>query len=45
MPLPGTPIPGTGKDLLDGGAIIPDIRVRDMGPDTMYAKGAGQIPP
>ena len=34
-----------GIDLFSGGASIPDIRVRDMVPDTVYAEGIGQILP
>ena len=34
-----------GADILGGGTIGPAIRVRDMGPDTVYTYGAGRIPP
>ena len=34
-----------GADILGGGAIGPDIKVRDMGPDTVYAESVGRIPP
>ena len=32
-------------DLLGGGAIGPDIRVRDMSTDAAYEEGVGQISP
>ena len=41
----GTVCLDIGSDLLDGGAIGPDIRVRDMGPDCAYAESVGRIPP
>ena len=34
-----------GTDLLGGGAIGPDIRVRDMISDATYEEGVGQTPP
>ena len=33
-----------GTDLFSGGASGPDIRVRDMGPDTKYEEGVRRIP-
>ena len=33
------------KDLLCGGAIVHDVWVRDMGPDTVYEECVGWIPP
>ena len=34
-----------GIDLFSGGVISPAIRARDIGTDTVYAKGVGRIPP
>ena len=34
-----------GRYIFSDGASGPVIRVRDMGPDTAYAKGVGRIPP
>ena len=41
----GSGLTDIGADLLGGGTIGPDIRFRDMGTDTTYIEGAGQIPP
>ena len=38
-------MPGHREYLLGSGAIVPAIRVRDMGTDTTYAEGVGQFPP
>ena len=38
-------MPGHGTDLLGGGAIGPDIWVRDVGSDTAHEEGVGRIPP
>ena len=37
--------PYIGTDLLGGGSIGPAIQVRDIGTDTDYTEGVGQIPP
>ena len=39
----GSGLPDIGTYLVVSGAIITSIRVRDMGPDTDYAEGFGQI--
>ena len=41
----GSRCPDIRADILGGGTIGPNIRVKDMGPDTAYAEGVGQIPP
>ena len=41
----GIGCPDIRSDLLGGGTIGPAIWVRDVGPDTGYAEGAGRIPP
>ena len=41
----GSGCPDIGVDLIIGGTIGPDIQVRDMGPFTAYAEGAGRILP
>ena len=35
----------TGTDFLGGGEISNAIRVRDMGPEDVYADGVGRFPP
>ena len=37
--------PDIGADLLGSGTIVPAIQIRYMGPDPVYAEGAGQIQP
>ena len=41
----GSICPDIGADLLGGGTISPAIQVRYMGPESVYAEGAGRIPP
>ena len=41
----GSGCPDIGTYLLDGGAICPAIRVRDIGPDAAYEEGVGRISP
>ena len=41
----GRGCPDIGAYLLGGGTIGTTIRIIDMGPDTAYAEGTGQIPP
>ena len=41
----GSGCPDIGINLLGSGAIGPDIRVRYMGPDSVFEEGVGKIPP
>ena len=41
----GIECPDIGTDLIGNGAIVPDMRVRDMGIEPTYEEGVGRIPP